>query len=138
MLYLQNIVEPTVAEFRSDPTSARRAFLACVVLYHAIDRVPNRSGNLRKDWRDKSPSFLLVDMLANDLKHARSDLRDHPVARPHTLALAGSPALLGNMAFNTTVFNDFGEQEALESVLSAIESALTFVREQFAGGGQAS
>lgn len=36
--YLDVIVEPTFEEFKREPSS-RRAFLVCVAIYHAIDRV---------------------------------------------------------------------------------------------------
>jgi hypothetical protein len=35
--YLDEIAEPTVAEFEKNPTSVRHAFLACVALFHTVD-----------------------------------------------------------------------------------------------------
>src|SRR5262245_40695491 len=35
--YLENFVEPTIAEFQAKPTSVRHAFLACLVTFHAVD-----------------------------------------------------------------------------------------------------
>ncbi len=35
--YLDEIVDPTVKEYESEPTSVRRAMLACIVTYHAIE-----------------------------------------------------------------------------------------------------
>ena len=46
--YLDDIVEPTFEEFRQNPRSLRHGNLACIVTYHAIDRVSQRPGNLRK------------------------------------------------------------------------------------------
>lgn len=71
--YLEQIAEPTLADFKSNPTSERHAFLACVATYHAIDRLTNRPGNTRKKWRDQSLAFLIVDMVAHHLKHVRCD-----------------------------------------------------------------
>jgi hypothetical protein len=50
--YLELIVEPTFDEFEKNRASVRHAFLTCVAIYHAIDRVsyPNKPGNLRKEW----------------------------------------------------------------------------------------
>jgi hypothetical protein len=75
--YLREIVIPTVYDFNKNPTSARHLFLACVVIFHAIDRASEESGisrgNLRKQWRDKSLEFMLIDVIAHHFKHVKSD-----------------------------------------------------------------
>lgn len=35
--YLETIVDPTINDLESNPTSVRYAFLACVVAFHSID-----------------------------------------------------------------------------------------------------
>jgi hypothetical protein len=74
--YLKLIVEPTFEEFKDDPTP-RRAFLTCLAIYHAIDRVsyPKSTSNLRKAWGKKSIEFKLVDIIAHHLEHVKSMTR---------------------------------------------------------------
>jgi hypothetical protein len=51
--YIEFIVEPAFDDFKKNCT-ARHAFLACVAIYHAIDRASEEMGisrgNLRKKW----------------------------------------------------------------------------------------
>jgi hypothetical protein len=79
--YLDLIVEPTVEEFKRNPTSVRRAFLACVSIYHALDRATSskNKGNLLEDWRKKSPEFKLVETVALHFKHVKSDDEKRPL-----------------------------------------------------------
>jgi hypothetical protein len=63
--YLELIVDPTFKEYQLNPRSVRHAFIACVVIYHAIDRAARGEksvGNLRKDWRNDSFPFKYVDI----------------------------------------------------------------------------
>ncbi len=78
--YLEQIVEPTFEEFKKNPTSVRHAFLACVAIYHAIDRVRRPPGNLRKEWGKKSLESKLVDVVAHHFKHVKSN--DEKMRRP--------------------------------------------------------
>ena len=80
--YLEIIVEPTFDDFSRNRASVRHAFLACVAIYHAIDRVssPNKrggisTGNLREEWRTQSLEFTLVDIIAHHFKHVQSNDR---------------------------------------------------------------
>src|SRR5262249_41608096 len=65
--YLDSIVEPTIDDFRNNPTSVRHAFLACVVVFHAVDYLafPRKSPGLRQKLGNKSPDFKLVDEVAH-------------------------------------------------------------------------
>jgi hypothetical protein len=60
--YLKLIVEPTVEEFKRNPTSIRHAYLACVATYHAVDRVsyPEPGAIIAADWREKSDAFAMI------------------------------------------------------------------------------
>src|SRR5271156_388311 len=80
--YLEVIVEPTFEEFKRNPGSVRHAFLACVAIYHAVDRAayPEKPGNLLKEWRKQSPDFKLVEIVANHFKHVKSS--DEKVSGP--------------------------------------------------------
>src|ERR1039458_2392441 len=103
--YLALIVEPTVEEFNSNPFSLRHAFLACVATYHAIDRVtyPKSVDNLRKAWGKESMEFLIVEHVAHDFKHVKSEDE-----RRITRGIPLSHAFYGGMGFNTHTFNDTG------------------------------
>jgi hypothetical protein len=74
--YIEEIVEPTFSDFENDKTP-RRAFLAAVEIFHAIDRASEDlgrrgAGNLRKEWGYISSAFKLVDIVAHRFKHVRS------------------------------------------------------------------
>jgi hypothetical protein len=124
--YLTTIVEPTVDDFRRNPMSERHAYLACVALYHSIDRIasPQPAASLSQKWRQLSPAFGLVDIIAHDFKHVRSEWRGTTT----TMKLArGSSAVLGRMGFNTHMLNDTGQRDALRSLVSVLDKALEFV-----------
>ncbi len=126
--YLKLIVEPTVDEFKRNPTSIRHAFLACVATYHAIDRIayPGPRGNLRKAWRKASMEFALVDIVAHDFKHVKStEHRSVPGAIPISFALYGS---IGSMGFNTHTLNDTGELNSLRNLVFVLQEAVKFLR----------
>ncbi len=73
--YLDLIVGPTFEDFKRNPGSVRHAYLACLVAYHAIDRVsyPGSPGNLRKEGCEQSIEFMLIEQVALHLKHVKSD-----------------------------------------------------------------
>lgn len=79
--YLNQIVDPTFADFQQNPASGRYAYLACVTTFHAIDRVARKPGNLRKRWRNLSVEFLIVDMVAHHFKHVQSDFEKSPAPK---------------------------------------------------------
>ncbi len=93
--YLNEIVDPTVKEFEADRTSVRKAFLTCVAVYHAVDRVERRGGNSKRSWREQSPAFALVDDVAHAFKHVvatktRNQLRsDEVTPRPPAFLRSG-------------------------------------------------
>jgi hypothetical protein len=72
--YLTAIVYPTIAEFEADETSVRRAFLACIVTFHAIDYLsyPKGPSALRGKFRRESRAFSVVDRVAHAIKHVNS------------------------------------------------------------------
>ncbi len=127
--YLRQIVEPTVEDFKRNPTSARHAYLACVATYHAIDRVayPKSVGNLRKEWGKQSLAFAMVDLVAHQFKHVRSndEKAPHP---PRTIRL--SPGLFGQVGFNTHAFNDTGSRHSLRNLLFLLQTAVKFLHDK--------
>ena len=69
--YIELIVEPTFADFSKDARSVRHAYLACLAIYHAVDRAayPDEAGTLAEQWRSESLAFMLVDEVAQHFKH---------------------------------------------------------------------
>lgn len=127
--YLTLIVEPTVEEFRRNPTSLRHAYLACVTTYHAIDRAAEiggkRAANLRQVWGRQSQQFKLVDIVAHDFKHIRATNR---TGAPRRILV--SMALYGHMGFNTHMFNDTGQIDTLRNLTFVVGDAVEFVKAQ--------
>jgi hypothetical protein len=78
--YLDEIAEPTVAEFEKNPTSVRHAFLACVALFHSVDYLafPESGRAFRQEFGKASPDFKLVDDVAHAFKHVVSGNRADP------------------------------------------------------------
>ena len=131
--YLKLIVEPTVEEFRRNPSSIRHAYLACVATYHASDRAayPRNPDGLQQEWREKSREFAIVEGCALDFKHVKSRRQNRPplsISRP-------SFAILGQMGFGTYAFNDTGQLEALRQILYAVEEAVKFLYSEAEGDG---
>lgn len=80
--YIEEIVEPTFADFEVDKTR-RRAFLSAIAIYHAIDRAKEDlgkrdAGNLRKKWGYASAAFKIVDVVAHRFKHVRNSEEAQP------------------------------------------------------------
>jgi hypothetical protein len=70
-----------------------------VATYHAIDRVayPKSVGNLRKAWGKECMEFLVVDHVAHDFKHVKSE-DERRITREITL----SHAIYGGMGSTRT------------------------------------
>lgn len=71
--YMELIVEPMWEEYRRNSTSVRHAYLACVVVYHAVDRAayPDEPFALAEEWKSESQEFMLIDEVAQHFKHGR-------------------------------------------------------------------
>jgi hypothetical protein len=80
-LYLDEMVQPTLEDFEAKPTSRRHAFLACVVIAHAVDYLehPRRPNQRRNELKDQSKDFRLVDQIAHAFKQVRSSLKQSQV-----------------------------------------------------------
>jgi hypothetical protein len=115
--YLDQIVEPTLQDFIRNPNSVRRAYLACLVTYHAIDRVKSPPGNLRKEWGKQSIAFTAMDLIAHRIKHVKHEGNKNP--KPNTIPLT---FFLG--------FDEAGETLELRNLKFLIRDAITFIREQ--------
>jgi hypothetical protein len=129
--YLDDIVEPTFEDFKRNPSSLRHAYLACLVTYHAIDRVtyPKNPGNLRKKWKQASVQFAVVDMIAHKVKHVVSDDEKH---RP----TSGIPLPSIIFGFPTHIAwspNPSGPNQGgidIHNLLYVIRDAIAFLRKQ--------
>jgi len=122
--YIEEIVEPTFEDFNRNRKSVRHAFLACVAIYHAVDRAayPKHPGNLRRAW-GKTLEFKLVDIVAHHFKHVKSD--DEKVQPRVGIPLV---SVLG--------FNDTGDQMELRNMFFVIRDAIKFLHQQAASRGQ--
>lgn len=71
--FLSDIVLPTVREFRAEPLSSRRAYLACIVAHHLGDYLQkageqNPRDHLRTNYAPAAVD--VVSAVANGSKHA--------------------------------------------------------------------
>lgn len=117
--YLELIVDPTWDDFHNNRNSPRHAFLACVAIYHSIDRVAEAAGktsrHFRQIWARESFEFKLVDIVAHHLKHVLSDDERNKAKRP------GLPI---GMALG---FDTDGYEMDLRNLYSIIRDAVRFV-----------
>jgi hypothetical protein len=71
--YLEVIVDPTYDDFYGNPDSLRHAYLACVSIFHSVDRAAEEKGasraKIRQVWCKGSLEFKLVDVIAHHFKH---------------------------------------------------------------------
>ncbi|MBS1057053.1 hypothetical protein [Gluconobacter kondonii] len=69
--YLDHIVDPTFSDFARNPQSFRYGYLACVAVFHSVDRAayPNDPRDLAKKWGEESRDFAFVEEIAQHLKH---------------------------------------------------------------------
>jgi hypothetical protein len=117
--YLELIVDPTFNDFHGNRCSVRHAFLACVAIFHAIDRVAEIEGksaaHFRQMWGNESLEFKLVDIIANHFKHVKSTDERIPPSR------SGLPIgrALG--------FNEAGDEMDLRNIYFVIQDAVRFV-----------
>jgi hypothetical protein len=82
-LYLEQIIEPTIADFTSHPASVRHAFLACVAVCHAVDYLayPRGPRRLREKFGHESPDFKIADEVGHAFKHVAVGPKKSPRMR---------------------------------------------------------
>ena len=107
--YLSTIVAPTIAEYATERTSVRRAFLACVAAFHMIDYLAEskRPATVRSQVRSECPSFILIDRVANAFKHKSTGSKGGPIKplKPDWVQ-PRPPAIFGQMVFGVSLFGD--------------------------------
>jgi hypothetical protein len=137
--YLDEFVDPTIAEYADNPTSRRRAFLACAALFHTIDymQFPEKDGNLRKILREASIDFALVDRIAHAFKHASSGHARDPINQPLKAddVISRPPAIFGTMILDLSRWDDEAGGVTLDAdreidLLVTLKRAAAFMRAQ--------
>jgi hypothetical protein len=117
--YLEVIVDPTWDDFHANSFSVRHAFLACVAIYHAVDRLAEAEGkppaHFRQVWGDESTDFRIVDVLAHHFKHVKSG--PERVPKEHV-------QIPIEHAFG---FNEAGDEMDLRNLYFVIRDAVRFV-----------
>jgi hypothetical protein len=78
--YFEQIVDPTIADFEANPTSVRHAFMAAVVVFHAIDYLDANSA--RKKFREDNADFALIDRIGHAFKHMQTGHPADPNLQP--------------------------------------------------------
>lgn len=133
--YFEQIVDPTIADFEANPTSVRHAFLAAVVVFHAIDYLDANSN--RKTFRKESADYALVDRIAHAFKHVHTGHSANPNLQPLSAesVIARPPA-----AWDSAVWDLSGWEDAVggvtldgdraQDILYAIKRAAEFLRAQ--------
>jgi len=120
--YLAVIVDPTFDDFLNNPRSVRHAYLACVAIFHAVDRAAEESGtrgaHVRQVWCKESLEFKLVDIVAHHFKHIQSSDEKIPLTRP------GIP--IGHVLG----FDESGEGMELRNLYFVIRDAVSFVHKK--------
>ncbi|HEX5424894.1 MAG TPA: hypothetical protein VFW94_15205, partial [Candidatus Acidoferrales bacterium] len=100
----------------------RHAYLACVAIFHAIDRAAEetgaRSANLRQVWCNESLEFKLVDVIAHRFKHVQSSDEEISSTRP------------GPLIGRALGFDETGEEMDLRNLYYVIRDAVRFVHKK--------
>ncbi|MBO0734438.1 MAG: hypothetical protein J2P49_09025, partial [Methylocapsa sp.] len=136
--YLEQFVEPTIADFEKYPYSRRHAFLACVVAFHTLDYLFPKEAvrrNGRKEFRKESDEFAIVDRVAHAFKHVESgthkDQHNLPLSVKHVYS--HPPARLGVLQCGASRLGDptgkvalWGEENS--DLLPVLKEAGEFLR----------
>ena len=134
--YLDHIVEATITDFESNPTSVRHAFLACVVTFHTVDyigrAVGRSSAQLRQMFRSESADFGVVDDIAHALKHVSVGPRDNPKLKASQI-ISRPPALWDEASWDVSRWDDGEggvtlERERSVDLLQSLRRATEFLR----------
>ena len=137
--YLIEIVDPTIDDFEANPTSVRRAFLACVTTFHTIDYLFENTANPRKTFRVESPEFAVVDRVAHAFKHRKTgdtrNLNNQPLKADEVISRP--PAKWDEAVWDSSRWDDnIGgatiEKECELDLLRIVKKAVEFLRSKAA------
>jgi hypothetical protein len=130
--YLKDFVDPTIAEFETNPASLRHAFIACVVTFHAVDYLAyprKKPRSVRNKWRRKSKAFAIVDDVAHAFKHVTTG------RNPNRHNLKAKEVVSRRGGFDPAAFSsafDVGavtlETDPAVNVLKTVKEAAYFLR----------
>jgi hypothetical protein len=139
--YLNEIVEPTVDDFRQTPSSVRIGFLTCVAIDHSVDYLAfpgNRSqwdgkehrdkrAALRRRFREESEHFRLASEAANAFKHVKTTSKRSLEA---VEVYERPPALAGRMMAGVSMAGDRTGAVVVDghNLLQVVTEALSFLR----------
>ena len=106
--YATEIVIPTVREFRDDPQSRRRAYMACMVTYHIGDYLVKAGvpkTRIPPAMRASGGGFDVVQAICNATKHSG---HGHPHAVPFSPGddYDRPPAVWDEAVFDVTIWDD--------------------------------
>jgi hypothetical protein len=138
--YLETMVDPTINDLESNPTSIRHAFLACVVVFHSLDYLthPKSTKNRRFLFRKQSVDFAIVDRVAHAFKHVKAGHRDDADNQPlKAEAVVARPPMYYNKtgAYGLSRWDDAIGGVTLDNnrhldLLSIVKRATAFIRSQ--------
>jgi len=132
--YIETIVEPTINDFKANPTSVRHAFLACVATFHTVDYLthPHKPATLRQKLRSKSSDFRIVDDVAHAFKHTTAGNPKKPDLKVYEV-ISRPPSFAGVMQVGLSFLGDKRGGVTLHrkrgiSLLAAVEAAAQLLR----------
>lgn len=139
--YLNEIVEPTLDDFREHPSSVRKGFLACVALDHSVDYLAypddrsqwdgkehrDKRARLRKQFREESEQFRLASEAANAFKHVKTTSQRGLEAAE---VYERPPAMAGRMMAGLSMVGDASGAVGVDghNLLHVATEALRFLR----------
>ena len=138
--YLSEIVEPTVEDFRRQPSSVRVGFLACVAIDHSVDYLAfpadrakwdgkehrSRRAELRRQFGEENEHFRLASEAANAFKHVKTITERSLEA---SQVYERPPALAGRMMMGLSMFGDTTGAVVVDgkNLLEVVTEALRFL-----------
>jgi hypothetical protein len=121
--YMELIVEPTFEDFRRNGGSVRHGYLACLAIYHAVDRAafPNDPSVLAEQWCTESLAFMLVEEVAQHFKHGqRRWVKKAKAQNPDALLITHPLGLEGGLKGLETHPLYFQARDAVEFLRSKV------------------
>jgi hypothetical protein len=130
--YVIDFVNPTIEDFEKNPTSVRRAFLACVVAFHGVDYLawPDEPDKLRSHLR-RDDDFRIVDDVCHAFKHVATSRRPNKGLKASDVVSCPSGAF-ENASFDGSYFDAETGRVTLThrggiDLLEAVKAAVQFM-----------
>ncbi len=121
--YMTLIVEPAFIDVSQNVQSVRHAYLACLAIYHVIDRAayPDDPRNLAEQWKAESLAFTIVDEVAQHFKHGtRRWVKKMRTENPDALLITNALGLEGALEDLETRNLYFQIRDAIEFVRNKV------------------